>query len=74
MLRNICLKAYTSGFACCLYGYIHFAHRLEMEESKCGLGGFPQASAERNNFVFQCLSGKFSLMPSQISTEALLSS
>lgn len=45
-----------------------------MGERKRRLGGFACVSAERSNFVFQCLSGKLSLMPSQISTEALLSS
>lgn len=45
-----------------------------MEESKCRLGRFAGVSAERSNFVFQCPSGKCSLMPSQISMEAVLSS
>lgn len=45
-----------------------------MEESKCRLGRFAGVSAERSNSVFQHLSRKCSLMPSQISMEALLSS
>lgn len=31
ILCNICLKTYTSGFVCSLYGYIHYIHRLQKE-------------------------------------------